>query len=128
MRSESLSLFVRSDSAQSVAAPTRRILSCVHENEIWVVQHARHDPPSYQRLYGPFQTGDDAARWAAQSDLPDFHIALRVLPPGDLGRSLTELREAGQLTADGRSLDGVSANEFDAAAERYDEPGRSGGS
>ena len=103
-------------------------MSGVHENEIWVVQHARYDPPSYQRLYGPFESGDDGAQWAAQSDLPDFHIALRVVSPDDLRRSLTELREAGQLTSDGRSLDGVSANEFDATAERHDERGRSGGS
>ena len=77
----------------------------MHENEVWVVQHTRYDPPSYQRLYGPFQSGDDAAQWAAEAELPDFHVALRVVPPHELPQALEELRRRGQLTAEGRSLD-----------------------
>jgi hypothetical protein len=55
----------------------------MRENETWVVKHARYDPPSYLRLYGPFQSGDEAAEWAAEAELPDFHIALRVVSPSE---------------------------------------------
>jgi hypothetical protein len=93
----------------------------VATNEVWVVKHERYNPPGYVRLYGPFRSGEEAADWAAGVDLPDFHVALRVVPPGELPRALDELRRRGQLTPDGRSLDDVSSDEASAIERWADE-------
>jgi hypothetical protein len=83
----------------------------VPENEVWVVKHERYEAPSYVRLYGPFESREEASEWAVGAELPDSHVALRLVPPSDLHQTLTELRQEGQLTPDGRSLDEASAND-----------------
>lgn len=83
----------------------------VLENEIWVVKHERYELPSYVRVYGPFKSGDEAAEWAAEADLPDFHVALRLVPPSELHKALAELHRKGQLTPDSRSLDEAGTSE-----------------
>jgi hypothetical protein len=98
----------------------------VPAKEMWVVKHERYDAPSYVLLYGPFGSGEEAAEWAAGADLPDFHVALRLVPPGELHQALAALQRNGQLTPDGRSLSEVSSDEASAIERWADSASESG--